>query len=122
MTDNPHHEHLIKEITEFFGPLFSGSPQGIYLYLDDTHKVCNEKFAQMLGYSSSEEWRENEYPMNDVAETDQERVIHAYEEASQQYTASTIQVTWTKKMREKFLLRSSWYLLPTEMRFLFSTL
>jgi hypothetical protein len=26
------------------------SGQAIYLYLDDSHKVCNKKFADMLGY------------------------------------------------------------------------
>ena len=34
------------------GHVINGSPQGVYLYLDDHHTVFNKHFAKMLGYSS----------------------------------------------------------------------
>ena len=75
MADNPHHEHLVKELTDQLEPIFSRSPQPVYLYLDDEHKSCNRKFAQMLGYSSPQEWVDNPNPVGDVTQADQDKVI-----------------------------------------------
>ena len=97
MPHDEHHEHLIKEITEQFEPVFSNSPQGVYLYLDDTHKICNQKFADMLGYKSVEEWVANETPVEDVVEEDRDRAIEAYGKASDDFEASKISVGVTKK-------------------------
>ncbi len=33
MPQNLHHEHLIAELSEQLKPIFTNSPQGIYLYL-----------------------------------------------------------------------------------------
>ena len=101
MGHDAHHEHLIKELTEQLGPLFSNSPQGIYLYLDDEHKSCNKKFADMLGYKSPQEWVENEFPVSDIAEEDQEKGIEAYVSASHKLIASTLPATWIKKDGQK---------------------
>jgi PAS domain S-box-containing protein len=92
-----HHEHLVKELTEQLEPVLSNSPQGIYLYLDDEHKSCNKKFADMLGYKSTQEWAENEFPISDVAEEDQEKGIETYMNASRKLIASTLPATWVRK-------------------------
>ena len=36
-----------------------GSPDGVYLWLDEAHKTCNERMAEMFGYTV-EEWSEAE--------------------------------------------------------------
>jgi PAS domain S-box-containing protein len=97
MPHDVHHEHLIKEIAELFQPVLSKSPQAIYIYLDDAHKVCNQKFADLLGYSSVQEWVENEFPVSDIVKEDQEKGIHAYMDASQKLKAATLDATWIKK-------------------------
>ena len=97
MADDPHHEHLVKELMEQLEPLFSQSPQAIYLYLDDEHKACNKRFADMLGYASPKEWAANEYPVEDLLEEDREKGIRAFMDASEHLTASTIQGTWITK-------------------------
>ncbi len=97
MAHDIHHEHLVNELTEQLEPLFSNSPQGIYLYLDDEHKSCNKKFADMLGYKSTQEWVENEFPISDVAEEDQEKGIEAYMNASRKLIASKISGTLVRK-------------------------
>ncbi len=97
MKHDIHHEHLIKELTEQLGQVFSNSPQGIYLYLDDTHKSCNQKFADMLGYSSIKEWVANEFPVEDVIEEDRDKVINAYADASEKFIATTLSATCAKK-------------------------
>jgi len=101
MSHDEHHEHLLKELSEQLEPLFKKSPQAIYLYLDDEHKTCNQKFADMLGYSSIKEWIENEYPVEDIVEEDRERGIDAFMEASENCKASTINGTWITKKGKK---------------------
>lgn len=97
MTHDPHHEHLINELAQQLKTLFSKSPQAIYLYLDDEHKTCNKKFSDMLGYKSVQEWVNNETPLDDVLESDQEKLIHAYIAASQKFKASTFNITLVSK-------------------------
>lgn len=92
MAHDEHHEHLIKEVTELYRPILDNSPQAIYIYLDDAHKTCNQKFADLLGYKSIDEWVANETPVDDVAKSDQDKVIEAYGNASRNYKASTLLV------------------------------
>jgi hypothetical protein len=97
MADNPHHAHLLRELTDQLAPVFSGSPQGIYLYLDDTHKACNHQFAELLGYASPEEWVNNPYAVGDLDKADQKKVIAAYMDASEKFKSSTLTATWVRK-------------------------
>jgi PAS domain S-box-containing protein len=53
---NREHEQVLSGLLEQFMPVFSHSPDGVYLYLDDTHKVCNRRMADMFGLTV-EEWR-----------------------------------------------------------------
>jgi hypothetical protein len=39
---------------EQFQPVFDKSPFGVYLYLDDVHKICNDKMVRMLGVKPQE--------------------------------------------------------------------
>ena len=97
MAHDEHHKHLIKELADQLEPVFSNSPQAIYLYLDDVHKICNQKFADMLGYGSIDEWVSNEAPVGDVSKEDQPKVIQAYGNASEDFKASTIPATIVRK-------------------------
>lgn len=101
MTHDPHHEHLVKELGAQLESVFSKSPQAIYLYLDDEHKTCNKKFADMLGYDSVREWVDNLYPVDDISKKDQEKGIKAYMEASRKFKASTLSAEWIKKDGKK---------------------
>ena len=92
MDEQEHHEDLIKGITEQMKPVLEKSGQAIYLYLDDNHKVCNKKFANMLGYQSPKEWADAEAPLSDIIEADQDNVIKAYMNASEKMVASSIEV------------------------------
>ena len=73
-------------------PVLEKSAQAIYIYLDDNHKVCNKKFADLLGYKSPKEWADAEAPLSDVVEEDQQKVINAYMNASEKMLASAIEV------------------------------
>lgn len=50
-------EGIIRELAEQFRPVFEGSPDGVYLWLDEEHKTCNERLAGLFGFTV-EEWRE----------------------------------------------------------------
>ena len=54
--EEQHHEELIQGISRQMKSILEDSQQAIYIYLDDIHKVCNEKFASLMGYGSPEEW------------------------------------------------------------------
>jgi PAS domain S-box-containing protein len=49
------HATLIGELAEQLAPVLRNSPDGVYLWLDEAHKVCNPRLAEMFGYSV-EEW------------------------------------------------------------------
>jgi PAS domain S-box-containing protein len=49
------HEVASKELAEHLQPLFDASPDGMYVWLDEEHWVCNQRFADLLGYDSPDE-------------------------------------------------------------------
>ena len=101
MDQHKHHEHLIKELTEQLKPIFSKSTQAVYLYLDDLHKACNKKFSDLVGYSSPAEWAKNEFPLDDVAEKDQEKTVKAYMAASRKLESTSLVATIVTKRGKK---------------------
>jgi PAS domain-containing protein len=63
MSEQKHHEEFVEGLHKQLKEIFDSSKQAIYLYLDDNHKVCNKKFAEMQGFSSPEEWAKVENPL-----------------------------------------------------------
>ena len=49
------HEVATKELAEHLQPLFDASPDGVYVWLDEEHWICNRRFADLLGYDSPDE-------------------------------------------------------------------
>ncbi len=99
MTDHTHHEELLLELSEQLRPVLDGSNQAIYAYLDDTHKVCNQHFADLLGYASPAEWAAvtTSFPEVFVAQESRMTLIEAFQKAMQHKAASTTPITWLKK-------------------------
>jgi len=63
-------EDIIRELAEQFRPIMEQSPDGVYLWLDETHKVCNEQLAKLFGFTV-EEWSATQpFLDNFVAEED----------------------------------------------------
>lgn len=98
MEDHTHHEEIMKAAIEELKDVLDNSEQGIYIYLDDVHKTCNERFAKMLGYSSKE-WAAVKKPFTQafVHEESQNTLVHAYGAAMERVVASSIEVTWVSK-------------------------
>lgn len=93
------HHDLLEEFTLQLQPVLESSEQAIYVYFDDAEKVCNEKFASLLGYDSAEQWTqvEGSFPDLFVDASSQNILIDAFQKAMQNMTASTIKVLWKKK-------------------------
>ncbi len=49
------HAGMIRELGNQFRPILDRSPDGVYVWLDEEHKLCNERLARMFGYTI-EEW------------------------------------------------------------------
>lgn len=99
MDDHKHHGDLITGVAKQFAQILEGSEQGIYIFFDDNHKVCNEKFAKMLGYDSAKEWSTitDSFPDVFVAENSQEALVSAYQGAMEKGVASENKISWKKK-------------------------
>ena len=109
--DEQHHEELIKAIVKQLKPVLDRSPQGIYVYLDDAHKACNKKFADLLGYASAQAWAKEEAPLADVVEEDQPAVVAAYRNASDNLIAGKLKVR-VKNIKDKTILNTDMIMVP----------
>ena len=93
-----HHEELVKGLYDQMKPILDESEQPIFIYLDDNHKTCNQKFADMLGFKSPQEWAEKQGFLEVyVTEKSRETLSTAYWKAMEKKVASTITMTWMKK-------------------------
>ena len=102
MDKKSQHKELIDEAALQFEEIFNNSSQGMYIYLDDTHKICNEKFADILGYESLAEWSKNENSFTEifVEENSAKELVGAYVDAMEKLIGSHINITWKKKNGE----------------------
>ena len=101
--DEHQHDEVIEGVKEQFKELLDESSQAIYIYLDDDHKICNSKFASLLGYSSPDEWAgvTGPFPENFVAESSQQHLVDTYMDAMEKKIGSKVEITWKKKDGEE---------------------
>ena len=67
---NIEQEKLMKDLAEQFRPIMERSPDGVYLWLNETHKVCNERLARLFGLTVEEWCATKPFLENFVAEDD----------------------------------------------------
>lgn len=73
------HEKVLNELLEQFTPVFLHSPDGVYLYLDDNHKICNKRMADMFGMTVEEWSKLPNFLEGFVAPQDREMVASNYQ-------------------------------------------
>jgi len=97
--DEHHHDDLIQSVAKEYQDILENSGQGIYIYLDDAHKVCNKNFATLLGYESEDEWAQvdKSFPDAFVADQSQETLVSSFQDAMENGVASTNEIVWKKK-------------------------
>ena len=86
MTANVH-EDLIGALATHFRPLLEQSPQGVYLWLDEAHKICNERLAKLFGYTVEEWCAVPSFLVQFVAAEDQQRFVDNYNHVVSELTA-----------------------------------
>jgi len=103
---------IIAGISEQLNKILTSSEQGIYIYLDDVHKVCNSRFASLLGYNSPDEWAKvTNNPVEVFVEPEsQEVLISHYQRALDKLVGSEFPITWKKKTGGK--VKTSVILVP----------
>ena len=72
------HDQIMDDLLKQFSPIFLSSPDGVYLYLDDNHKICNRQMAEMFGMTVEEWNRTSDFLGDFVAQEDQERFASNY--------------------------------------------
>jgi PAS domain S-box-containing protein len=66
------HEEAIARLAEHLQPVFTSSPDGVYVWLDETHWTCNERLAELFGFSVGELENTPNFLQLRVHEDDQE--------------------------------------------------
>jgi PAS domain S-box-containing protein len=72
------HERWIAELEKEYAPLFEACPDGVYIYIDDEHKTCNQKLADLLGQDVRHFKAMESYLDECVDEGSIDLVIHTY--------------------------------------------
>ena len=103
MVKNSHTSDLIQGLYQQLKPIFESSEQSIYIYLDDSNKVCNKKFASLLNYASPDEWAKTpgNFPSLFVDDKSQQILVKTFQLAMEKMVASSIKVTWKTKSGQK---------------------
>lgn len=91
------HEKLITGLSRQLKDVLHDSKQGIYLYLDDIHKMCNRRFAFMLGYKPAEWAKIDDLIERSVQPSSRAKLINAYRKAVENMIGSKVPVTWKTK-------------------------
>ncbi len=72
------HERWISEIEREWAPLFESCPDGVYIYIDDEHKTCSQRCADLFGMTMAQ-FKAAESLLDEcVAEESIDLVIHNY--------------------------------------------
>ena len=112
MSTEEHHHDVITQVTEQFAEVYSGSSQGIYIFLDDHHYSQNNRLLGLLGYASTDEKLADGKSFLEklIEPQSQAKLVEAYQAAMQQMTGSTLSVSWLKKSGQ--ILKTTVILVP----------
>jgi PAS domain S-box-containing protein len=117
------HEQILNALLEQFAPVFLHSPDGVYLYLDDNHKACNKRMADMFGVTVEEWSKTPNFLEGFVAPQDRELVASNYEKHVAALTGPvTFRFNAVRKNGEAFTVETvmipiSWHGYPVAYHF-----
>jgi len=69
------HDQVTPVLAEHLAPIFESSPDGVYVWLDETHWICNERFAAMFGYDSPAELNNTPYLLQRLVHEDDQQLF-----------------------------------------------
>jgi len=93
------HKDVISQARKQLAEIFEESEQCVYIYLDDLNKVCNKRFARLLGYKSPAEWAgvRGNFPEVFVSPRDRGTLVTTYQKAMNGLIGSTVPIAWRRK-------------------------
>ena len=68
------HERATAELASHLARVFEESPDGVYVWLDEEHWICNRTFARMFGYDTPEELNDTPFLL--------QRLVHEDDQAN----------------------------------------
>jgi len=69
-------EQVMRELAEQFSPVMEQSLDGVYLWLDEANKTCNQRLADLFGFTV-DEWRKAE-PYLDNFVVEEDRALYSW--------------------------------------------
>ncbi len=69
------HEIATKELAEHLRPVFAASPDGVYVWLDEEHWACNDRFAALFGYDSPAELNDTPHLLQRLVHPDDQELF-----------------------------------------------
>jgi PAS domain S-box-containing protein len=69
----------LKELAEHLRPIFDESADGVYIWLDEDTKTCNERLAKLFGYTVEEWEATNDFAHTFVADEDRGPYVWNYQ-------------------------------------------
>lgn len=97
-----HHRKVLNSLTEQLLPVFDGSIEGVFVYLDSDHKSCNERLAALFGYTPLQ-WSEL-YPFEHffTEESKDDVMVSYYERIIAEKTPAEMEFTGVRKNGSTF--------------------
>jgi PAS domain-containing protein len=105
---------VLSDLYKQLRKVLDSAEQPTLIYLDDKHKVCNQKFAEMLGYDSPHGCSDTPNFLELLVDDEASRnaFMEAYWLAINNMNAVGLEVTWRKKDNSK--LKTSVVMVPME--------
>jgi PAS domain S-box-containing protein len=69
------HERVTEELAEHLRPVFESSPDGVYIWLDEEHWICNERFTELFGYESADELKDTPHLLQRLVHEDDQGIV-----------------------------------------------
>ncbi len=69
------HDVATKELAEHLFPVFEASPDGVYVWLDEEHWSCNQRFAELFGYDSPDELNDTPRLLQRIVHEDDQQLF-----------------------------------------------
>jgi PAS domain S-box-containing protein len=69
------HEVATKELAEHLYPIFEASPDGVYVWLDEEHWICSQRFATLFGYDSPDELNDTPRLLQRIVHEDDQQLF-----------------------------------------------
>jgi hypothetical protein len=89
---------LVEKVRQLYVEVLQKSEQPIFIQINDSEKICNEKFVKFLEYETIQEFENDDkkFPKDYVSEGTFDEFMTAYREAREHYASYKSEIGWKK--------------------------